>query len=914
MELRLNTLLARLLIGFAIPLILFSAVAVVSYIVIDRLLEALERENHTHEVITIAQRMQQRLDLMRMDVERFPLRDADRLPRTYQESRTQFQELNRTLGGLVGDNPDQQERLRQMIQDEEAWNGVVERRLKTLKPLPEQSRDELRELAHRFFDDAQASMGRLQKNIEDFIKEEEGLLAKRRQTTANQSRQSAIVIGVTTTAAFFLTILLSLLAARGVTRPIEKLRNAAAQLLAGEFHMVQPDGPTEIAQLIVHFNHVAMTLSQRAALLQESEQRYRAYVGAVSHILWTTDAKGEVTADIPTWRAFTGQSVEELRGLGWLDAVHPEDREEVRNAWIRTVQGQQVYEREYRLRSSQGVYRHFACRGVPIVGTDGVVREWIGTCTDVTERVEEQALREAKESAEARSQAKSEFLAKMSHELRTPLNAVIGMSKMLSTQRFGPLTAKQADYLHDITSAGEHLLALINDILDLAKVEAGRMDVQPESFSVGETVAALLSTLRPLALGKRITVDFVPPKPDGAVTTDPARFRQILYNLLSNAIKFTPELGRVTVTCAWVDRPDPGAEVVVLEEGDAGALRVTVRDTGIGIPADKQEVIWDEFRQLKPSTGEELQGTGLGLALTRRLVKLLGGVIWLESEPGKGSTFTFILPRRLTTPPAPPPGKPEDNARPLALIIEDYPPTSKMLADWLAEAGLATACAGDGEAGLAMVRALRPRLILLDIHLPKLDGWQVLTRLKSDPETAGIPVVIVTITEDRLPAASLHVQEYFVKPIDREDFMRRLQERQPELFERAHPLRILVVDDDPSSRVILSRLLRIEGTVVREASGGQEALEMIEAERPDVVVLDLLMPAMDGFTVVAELRRRPELAELPILILTGKELTGDERDWLNGRIQALLSKERLSAEKLRSQLASMGLLQEAAAN
>jgi len=263
----------------------------------------------------------------------------------------------------------------------------------------------------------------------------------------------------------------------------------------------------------------------------------------------------------------------------------------------------------------------------------------------VTESDEMARLRNEKGVAESAARAKSEFLAKMSHELRTPLNAIIGMSRMLMTQRFGPLTAKQADYVGDILHAGEHLLALVNDILDLAKIESGRMELRAEGFSVSAAVNAVVSTLRPLAAPKNLPLCVEPPQPDGEIAADPVRFKQILYNLLSNAIKFTPR-GSVTIRCQWVDRPERDA--VVVPESQAAALRVAVLDTGIGIASEEQEAIWEEFRQapVVAMQAGTIPGTGLGLALTRRFMHHMGGVVWVESKLGEGSTFTFVLPRK----------------------------------------------------------------------------------------------------------------------------------------------------------------------------------------------------------------------------------------------------------------------------
>jgi signal transduction histidine kinase/DNA-binding response OmpR family regulator len=537
---------------------------------------------------------------------------------------------------------------------------------------------------------------------------------------------------------------------------------------------------------------------------------------------------------------------------------------------------------------------------------DGSVREWIGTCADTTEARERAALEQQRDAAEAASRAKSEFLTRMSHELRTPLNAVIGMSKMLATQRFGALNAKQLDYLTDITRAGEHLLALINDILDLSKIEAGKMEVQPDSFAVTTAVQTLASTLRPLAESRKVALRLVPPAEKGQLQTDPARFRQVLYNLLSNAIKFTPAGGEVSVAWEWIaaarlDEP-------IVPEAEASAIRLSVRDTGVGIAPEDQKAIWDEFRQVHPTSPEGQQGTGLGLALTRRLVAVLGGAIGLVSAVGEGSTFTVVLPRRLPRPEETCEPCRANGSRPLALVIEDHRPTNKLLSDWLFGAGLATQSAFDGQAGLEMARALQPALIILDIHLPILGGWQVLTELKNDPTLAGIPVVIVSVTEDRPRPSTFAILEFFIKPVERDVFLRRLHELQPQLFTEEQPRRVLLVDDNPRDRKLFGNLLRAERIEVVEAAGGQQALERLGEKPVDLVMVDLMMPEVDGFRVIEELRTRPSLANLPIVVVTAKEIGPEDEQRLRGRIQAILQKHWLTQERLHQQLRELGLV------
>jgi PAS domain S-box-containing protein len=782
MRLRLNSLLARLLIGTCIPLVLFVAVALAAVLAIQRLSGALGREQHTHQVVDQMLRLRQNFSNMRLAHRGFGLMLAELLEAEYKENQGELRRRGAALQELVEDNPEQAERVRQILDLESRWNMVVADARQLLAPRAGQPREQVEKIAREHLLRSGLLTDQIDTEIDDFLTAEEKLLEDRRAITLAETRQSEWLIGGAAALGFLLALVVALSVAGSVTRPVRRLREAAGQLIGGHFRLVPPAGPSEVDELTVFFNHMGVTLTERARNLERQTQRYQQYIGATTQILWGADTGGGMAGDTATWRAFTGQTEEQVRGRGWLDAVHPDDRTAAATAWDAAVRDRAVFETELRLRNRRGEYCHFACRGVPILHPDGGVREWVGTCTDITDRKHEAALRQAKEAAEASSQAKSDFLAKMSHELRTPLNAVIGMSRMLVTQRFGPLNAKQADYLGDIVQAGQHLLDLINDILDLTKVEAGRMDLRPECFALTETVEAALHTLRPLAQEKKVALELVPPAEAGELTTDPARFRQVLYNLLSNAIKFTPSGGAVTVTCQWATgtgqdaRPAPLAEAV--------SVRVEVRDTGIGIAPADQALIWDEFRQVKPAALGTLEGTGLGLALTRRLVALMGGAIWLRSEPGKGSTFTFALPRALPQEATEGAGPaPEENGgRPLSLVVEDYPPTRKLLLDWLAGVGHRTAWAADGEAGVDLARRLRPQLLVLDLMLPKRGGWQVLSELKSKPETASIPVVVVSVSEEWSAARNPDVREYFLKPLDREGFLHRLRELQPELF------------------------------------------------------------------------------------------------------------------------------------
>ena len=631
----LNSLRARLVIGSGIPLVLFIGVAFIALSVVYGLIDALALERRSHQVIVQALKQQDQLHRMGLSVQYSPVADPDLLKANYQTSRQAFLDANAAAVNLVRKEPAQEDRLTRLRNLEADWHRTVEEGFRGPRPAPP-----------GFLVQSQTLEEQIQGELDQFIDVEEQRLADRRQTAERQAWQSGWIIYIALAVALAASLVVAWAVALGVTGPIDRLRKAAGQLLAGRFEVATPSGPNEIAQLIVDFNQIGLSLVQHVSSLRQQEEGYRQYIGALSQLMWRTNAAGEVAAEIPSWQTYTGMTPEQVRGRGWLDAIHPDDRREAEERWRNAIRERGLYESEHRLRSASGEYRCFGCRAVPVVNPDGSVREWIGTCTDVTERKEKERLRQEKEAAEAASRAKSEFLARMSHELRTPLNAVIGMSRMLSTQRFGVLNAKQADYLNDVTQAGEHLLALINDILDIAKVEAGRMELLAEGFPLGDMVKSVLSTLRPMAEGKNLATAFEPPAEDGEVAADPARFKQVLYNLLSNAVKFTPPKGRVTIRCQWIGCATRDAAPA--REAEASAVRVEVTDTGAGIAVKDQESIWDEYRQLPAgaAAGGAPQGTGLGLTLARQLVRRMGGEIWVESAPGAGSTFGFVLPRR----------------------------------------------------------------------------------------------------------------------------------------------------------------------------------------------------------------------------------------------------------------------------
>jgi CheY-like chemotaxis protein len=380
----------------------------------------------------------------------------------------------------------------------------------------------------------------------------------------------------------------------------------------------------------------------------------------------------------------------------------------------------------------------------------------------------EAALQQAKEAAEAATRHKSEFLANMSHELRTPLNAIIGFSEVLLEKMFGELNEKQEEYLQDILSSGQHLLSLINDILDLSKVEAGKMELEPAVFNLRELLEGSLVMVKERALAHGLTLSLAIADGIDTFVGDERKVKQILFNLLSNAVKFTPDKGKVSVTATKTE----------------GVVQVVVRDTGIGIAVEDQQQIFAAFHQVGKGMVGKPEGTGLGLALTKKFVELHGGQIWVESTLGRGSSFTFTLPIAGAVDGTPLPaarpkavravGAESASAAPLVLIIDDDAKAIGLLRLYLTEAGYAVTIAHDGQAGLAQMAQLHPDAIILDVLLPKVDGWAFLAQIKADPTLKEVPIIIASVVDQKAKGFALGAAQYLVKPVSKEELLREL--------------------------------------------------------------------------------------------------------------------------------------------
>jgi signal transduction histidine kinase/CheY-like chemotaxis protein/HAMP domain-containing protein len=511
--------------------------------------------------------------------------------------------------------------------------------------------------------------------------------------------------------------------------------------------------------------------------------------------------------------------------------------------------------------------------------------------TTLRVRANEQAAREA-------NRLKSEFLASMSHELRTPLNAIIGFSEVLRDGIAGEVNEQQREYLQDILNSGTHLLALINDILDLSKVEAGKMALELEWLKVEEILRTSLAIVREKAVAHRLTLD-LQAAGAGELCADPRKFKQIAYNLLSNAVKFTPEGGRIVVTARRLLAHDvPVIVTLVPPSGITEFVEIAVSDTGIGIAQDDQARLFAAFTQIDSKLSRQHEGTGLGLALVKRLAELHGGAVGVESAPGKGSTFRVWLPCRPRSDCVDQnmqSAAPTRNGGHRVLVVEDDPQAVELLRLALTRDGFEVMQAASADEARRRLAEQTPDLITLDILLPGEDGWQFLDWLKQSTEWAHIPVVVVSIVAEQHKGFALGACVVLQKPFAKEELTAELA-RLGFVSPQINAARVLVVDDDPGAVERTAVPLEAAGHSVERAFGGREALASALAAPPDLILLDLLMPDLSGFEVVAALRSDPRTALVPIIIVTAKTLDADERRSLDGQVQIVVSKDRFSPE------------------
>jgi len=746
-------------------------------------------------------------------------------------------------------------------------------------------------------------------------------------------------------------ILASVLLARGMVAPISRLRTGAARIGAGDLaHRIEVRTGDELEALGEEFNRTAARLEEsyrdlenRVAARTEELSRSVAELQAlgavgqavnstldlqtvlltiVTHAVRLSHADAgtiyvyDPAAEVFVPQANVGLSDELVAGLRDSriklgDTVVGRCAAERRPVQIPDLDRDHEYRLFDLLRG--GGFR--ALIGIPLLREDRVLgalvtrRREAGEFPQPVVRLLEtfaaqsvlaiqnarlfQEIQEKGLALEAASRHKSQFLANMSHELRTPLNAIIGVSEMLAEDAREAGDAQLAEPPERILRAGRHLLALINDILDLSKIEAGKMELNLETFAVEPLVEEIAATVRPLAGKNGNRIDVACAGGVGTMRADPTRVRQTLLNLAGNAAKFTAN-GRVEILVAREE--EDGRDWIVMQVGD----------TGIGMAPEQTARLFEEFIQADASTTRKYGGTGLGLAISRRFCRMMGGDITVESEPGRGSVFTIRLPAAVgeaeagAAPARPAPRRAPAPAQtgsagaglPRVLVVDDDPTVRELMQRFLEREGFGVLTAASGLEGLARAREAHPDAITLDVVMPDVDGWTVLAALKGDPSLAGIPVILATIVDEKQRGLALGAIDYLVKPIDRERLAAILHER----LGRAG--RVLVVEDDDATRASVRSALERAGWHVSEAANGRAALAELAAARPDVLVLDLIMPEMDGFELLAEMRSRVEYRHIPAVVITAMSLTEEDHRRLNGEVERVVQKRGQPRDEL----------------
>ena len=644
-----------------------------------------------------------------------------------------------------------------------------------------------------------------------------------------------------------------------------------------------------------------MKLDQR---LRDQHFYTRSLLESNIDALMTTDPRGIITDVNKQMEALTGCTRDELIGAPFKNYFTDAARAE---AGIHRVLNEgKVTNYELTARARDGTLTVVSYNATTFHDRDRRLQGVFASARDMTElkRIE-QTLQLKNAELEDASRMKSEFLANMSHELRTPLNAIIGFSEVLGDGLLGDLTDKQRGFIGDIFSSGQHLLSLINDILDLSKVEAGKMMLDLEPVQISGLFANSMSIIREKAATRKIALKMDVADDIGTVWADARKVKQIVYNLLSNAVKFTSEGGEVTIGAERVQRADvaqlsgtwAGRSSPLLENEFSAFIRISVSDSGIGVSKEGLERLFKPFSQIDSGLARKFEGTGLGLAMVKLLAELHGGAVAVESAVGKGSRFMVWLPMRA----------PEDMARAVAkvpaaafaaaisgervaLVVEDDYKSADLIRLQLEAEGFTVVHAPTAEAALEVAGKEALALITLDIMLPGMDGWEFLARLKQMPELKHIPVVIISIVADENKGFALGAASVMQKPISRQELYESLVELGLFPLSQGRSLKVLVVDDDPKAVELISAYMQGLASTVLRAHGGQKAIDLARSDLPDLIVLDLMMPEVSGFDVVAALSGDPRTAGIPIIVVTAKNVTVEDRNKLNGFVATVMQK------------------------
>ncbi|MEG4489645.1 response regulator [Microcoleus sp. D2_18a_B4] len=656
----------------------------------------------------------------------------------------------------------------------------------------------------------------------------------------------------------------------------------------------------------------ALERKRAEAALRQSETKYRSiFENAVEGIFQTTPdgrylSGNRALAEIYGYES-CAQMLAELTDINRQLYVDPNRRAE-----FMALLGarRQVSKFESQIYRPDGSTIWISENARSICDENGSVLYYEGTVQDITDRKQaESALQSALEAAESANRAKSTFLANMSHELRTPLNAIIGYSEMLQEEAEELGDEAFVPDLEKICSAGKHLLSMIDDILDISKIEAGRMDLYLETFDIHTLIESAVATARPLVEKNGNTLEVYCPDNLDTMHADMTKVRQVLLNLLSNAAKFTQN-GRIAIGVERIKNEqlkmknqEESSEILI---SNSEFLSFRVADTGIGMTQEQLERVFQPFTQADASTTREYGGTGLGLAISQRFCQMMGGSIEVSSTSGSGTTFTVLLPSAIKQPEIPnnvhdstsPPDAPAVGT---VLVVDDDPISRDLIQRTLSRQGLHVEVAGGGEQALRLAKQLRPDAITLDVIMPGMDGWAVLSALKADPELAEIPVILLSFVGNKSLGFALGASDYLTKPVDGKRLaalLNKYRRDQDDVASNNLTCQILIVEDDVATREILRCVLETQGWAVTEADSGRAALDRLKVARPHLILLDLMLPEMDGFELIGEIRKSHSGDPIPIVVLTGKNLTPAESQQLNGYVERVLQKGVYSCDTL----------------
>ena len=713
--------------------------------------------------------------------------------------------------------------------------------------------------------------------------------AERAQVIEDVTETTRVIL-LTALGAIVLGFIITLIVLRSISRPLAEVVDAMGALTTGNLNVAIPaTAPDEIGVMARTLSLFQDSIIERARLTTEAEERgaaLRATFDNMSHGILMFDTQMKLAAwnrqvaallDLPA-TFFSGapsyrEFIRFLAERGEYGAVDVD-------AEVERFTTQAKRHRTFERTRPNGIVLEIRHNPLPEGGL-------VIIYSDITDRKHyEHALTAARDQAEAMSRTKSSFLANMSHELRTPLNAIIGLSDMLvsNAARFG--TEKALEPLRRVHRAGTHLLSLINQVLDLSKIEAGKLELNVETISVAPLVDEVVGTARPLADQNKNNLTIDCPRDLPPIEVDSLRLRQILLNLLSNACKFTKN-GKVTLHVA---RSVKDAQQFI---------EFAVIDTGIGMTPEQVGRLFEEFSQADASTARQYGGTGLGLAITRHLCRMMGGDVTVSSEPGKGSTFLVSLPLASQQPldeaaPQIVEGSTAESESGCVLVIDNDPTARELISDYLRQAGFSVITATGGREGLKLAKEHHPIAITLDVTMPDLDGWTVLAALRGDPQLSDIPVVIATILDERRQGMALGAVGYLTKPIDRDKLLELIRRHRT----RAGPARVLIVEDDADQRQRVRMWLEPLQWLVSEAENGRVAIDQLKEIEPDVILLDLMMPEMDGFQFVAALQEHSAWSRIPVIVITARDLSAEDRERLNSGVELILLKESFNPSDL----------------